>query len=206
MIKIAIADDYQSVIDGVRHYMDALDSINVIGTANNQKDLIILAKNKNPDVIILPVVMTKLNGIDATKQILKNNPDTKVIAFSNTDKQDNLRMMIGAGASGYVLKNSKLEVLLKAVKTVIQGKVFIDPQLNMVGFNNHITTAKPKLTKRQLQILKLIGEGKSSKDIALELCIGVYTVNTHRKNIARKLKLNGRGQLLKYALEMKYKL
>jgi two-component system nitrate/nitrite response regulator NarL len=205
MIRLAIADDHQSLLDGIHLLVKYEEDIEFVGTANDGEALLNLVKRKQPQVVITDIRMPKLDGIEATKQILKLYPHTKVLAFSMFDEVEAVKQMLKAGACGYILKNSSLEDLLKAVRTVYKGESYFDSQISVEDLKTNQKTKKSKLTKRQLEILKLIGQGKTSKEIADELFIGVYTVDTHRKNMARILGLSGRGELLRYAVDRKYK-
>jgi two-component system nitrate/nitrite response regulator NarL len=204
MIRLAIADDHQSLLDGIYLLVKYEEDIEFVGTANDGEALVELVKLKQPHVVITDIRMPILDGIEATRQIIEKHPHIKVLAFSMFDESDAVRQMLAAGASGYILKNSSLEDLLKAVRTVYTGKPYFDSQLSIENINTVQSKKNDILTKRQLQILKLIGHGKTSREIADELFIGIYTVDTHRKNMARILGLSGKGELLRYALEKKY--
>jgi two-component system nitrate/nitrite response regulator NarL len=204
MIRQAIADDHQSLLDGIYLLVKYEEDIEFVGTANDGEALVELVKLKQPHVVITDIRMPILDGIEATRQIIEKHPHIKVLAFSMFDESDAVRQMLAAGASGYILKNSSLEDLLKAVRTVYTGKPYFDSQLSIENINTVQSKKNDILTKRQLQILKLIGHGKTSREIADELFIGIYTVDTHRKNMARILGLSGKGELLRYALEKKY--
>lgn len=203
MIRIAIADDHQSIIDGIKLLLNYEEDIEFVGTANNGKDLIELIKHKEPHVVITDVRMPNVDGIQLTKKIKTMYPNTKVVAFSMFDQDNVVKEMLDAGVSGYLLKNSSLDQVLKAIKAVYQGDTYYDPH---IAINDSSSSEKQTtiLTKRQLEILKLIGQGKTTSEIATELCIGKHTVSTHRKNMARVLGLKGKGELLRYAVERKY--
>lgn len=203
MIRLAIADDHQSIIDGLQLLLENETDIEFVGTANDGKGLLELINYKQPHIVITDIRMPNMNGIELTRHIKEHFPGTKVIAFSMFDQNDAIQQMIDAGVSGYILKNSTLQEVLTAVKQVYMGETYFDPQINI----EETTTAKHEktlLTNRQYEILKLIGEGKTTSEIAEELFIGVHTVSTHRKNMARILGLKGKGELLRYAVEKKY--
>jgi len=150
--------------------------------------------------------MPKMDGMVATKLIKKEFPHIKVIAFSMFDQDEAVSRMIEAGASGYLLKNSPLEEVLKAIKTVAEGNEFFDASLNIDSIKEGALSSdkKPILSKSEQEILKLIGEGKSTSEIANIRFTAVSTVEKHRKNMIHKLGLTGKGELLRYALEKKY--
>ena len=139
-----------------------------------------------------------------TKVIKKELPTTKVLGFTMFDQTEAIEQMMNAGASGYLLKNSPLEEVLKAIKSVYNGEDYYDSNINLDSDKNSNKKSKGTLTKRQIQILGLIAQGKTSREIADELFIGLHTVDTHRKNMIRILGLQGKGELMRYALEKKY--
>ncbi len=205
MIRLAIAEDHQSLIDGIKLLLEYEDDIEIVGTANDGEALLKLVRLKQPNVVITDIRMPKVDGISATKQIIEEFPHTKVLGFTMFDQQDAINQMLDAGASGYLLKNSPLEEVLKAVRSVYNGDTYFDANIKVENNSNINKKAKGKLTKRQIEILALVGQGKTSREIADELFIGVHTVDTHRKNMIRILGLHGKGELMRYALEKKYK-
>ena len=205
MIRLAIAEDHQSLIDGIKLLLEYEDDIEIVGTANDGEALLKLVRLKQPNVVITDIRMPKVDGISATKQIKNEFPHTKVLGFTMFDQQDAMNQMLDAGASGYLLKNSPLEEVLSAVRSVYEGKSYYDANIKVEDDDNTNKKAKGKLTKRQIEILALVGQGKTSREIADELFIGVHTVDTHRKNMIRILGLQGKGELMRYALEKKYK-
>lgn len=205
MIRLAIAEDHQSLIDGIKLLLEYEEDIEIVGTANDREALLKLVKLKQPNVVITDIRMPKVDGISATKQIKKEFPHTKVLGFTMFDQQDAIQQMLEAGASGYLLKNSPLEEVLNAVKAVHNGNTYFDANINVITEDDSNKKAKGILTKRQIEILELIAQGKTSREIADELFIGVHTVDTHRKNMVRILGLQGKGELLRYALDKKYK-
>jgi len=205
MIRLAIAEDHQSLIDGIKLLLEYEDNISIVGTANDGEALIDIVRKKQPNIVITDIRMPKLDGIAATKIIKKEFPKVKIIAFTMFDQTDAIEQMMEAGASGYLLKNSSLNDVLEALNTVENGEVYFDGNIDTNALNSDIkSNKKGLLTKRQLQILKLIGQGKTSREIAEELFIGTHTVDTHRKNMVRILGLKGKGELMRYALEKKY--
>ncbi len=203
MIKIAIAEDHQAIIDGIKLLLEYEQELEIIGEVNNGEDLLELIKHKEPHVVISDIRMPKIDGITLTKKLQKLNPKIKVLAFTMYDQQEAIDKMISAGAKGYILKNAPLQTLIKAIKTVYNGNTFYDVATTNKSKENKCENSL--LTQRQTEILRLIAQGKSTREIANELFIGVRTVETHRKNMAQKLNLKGRGELLRYALDCKYK-
>ncbi len=203
MIRVAFAEDHLALIDGIKLLLKYEEGIEIVGTTSNGEDLLNLVRLKEPNVVITDIQMPKMDGITATKIIKKEFPHIKVLAFTMFDQIDAIKQMVDAGASGYLLKNSALEEILKAIISVHQGRTYFDANIE-VNIDSPSKKKKGILTNRQREILRLIGEGKTSKEIAEELFIGVHTVDTHRKNMVRILGLHGKGELMRYALEKKY--
>lgn len=202
MISIAIAEDHQALIDGIISYLKYEDDIEIIGHANNGEELLRLVRLKQPKVVLCDIRMPKLDGIEATKCILKEFPNTKIVAFTMFDQDDAVQQMLAAGAHGYILKNSSLNVVFEAIRTVYDNKTFYDKKIHIPDGEKNST--KSVLSAREREILQLISNGHTSHQIADELFIGKSTVDTHRKNMIRKLGLSGAGELLRYAVEKKY--
>lgn len=203
MIRLAIAEDHLALIDGIRIFFEYEEDIEFVGFAQNGQELCELAKRKRPNLIITDIRMPVMDGIEATRKILKNYPEIKIIAFTMFDQDAAVSQMLKAGAKGYILKNSSLKELLFALRQVHKGETYYDPNITLVS-SGETSKTKGVLTKRQQEILKLIAKGKTNQEIAERLFIGKTTVETHRKNMIRKLNLHGAGELLRYALEKKY--
>lgn len=206
MIRLAIAEDHQSLIDGIKLLLDYEDGISIVGSANDGEALMEIVEKKQPNLVLMDIRMPKLDGIEATKRIKKAHPDIKILAFTMFDQTEAIQQMLEAGASGYILKNSSLDEVHKAIITVHNGNTYFDANINTNRLESSPTNkTKGTLTKRQIEILELIAQGKTSREIADTLFIGIHTVDTHRKNMARILGLQGKGELLRYALDRKYK-
>ncbi len=206
MITVAIAEDHQSLIDGVQLLLKYEDEISIIGMANNGEELLQIVRLKQPKVVLMDIRMPKIDGIAATSIIKKEFPHIKIIAFSMFDQEDAVTQMVEAGASGYLLKNSPLEEVLTAIRNVAKGETYFDAALDPSLFSKNAKQPPKKqlLSKSEREILKLIGQGKTSSEIAAIRFNSVSTIETHRKNIIRKLDLHGKGELLRYAIEKKY--
>jgi two-component system response regulator NreC len=203
MIDLIVAEDHNCLIDGIKLLLESRQDIRLVGSANNGVDLCELVKQKKPHVIVTDIRMPVMDGVTATREILKLRPDTKIIAFTMFGQDEAVRQMFDAGARGYVLKNSTLQDLLSAIHTVVRGEYWYDPSIVVPALHGR---EKPKglLSKRQLEILHLIALGKTNQEIADILSLGKTTVETHRKNMIRILNLRGAGELLRYAVEAKY--
>ena len=211
MITIAMAEDHQMLIDGVKSFFQYDENINIIGTVNNGEDLVKLVALKQPKVVITDIRMPRMDGIEATKQIKKQFPHIKVLAMTMFDQPGAIKQMLDAGASGYLLKNSGIKMLSKAIVTVAGGETFFDPNVAFNFMNSYINenvtigkSEKVVLSRREKEILQLIAQGKTSKEIAEELFIAKGTVDVHRKNMIRKLDLSNGNELVKYAIDKKY--
>lgn len=206
MIRLAIADDHQSLLDGIELLLKFDSEISIIGSAIDGEGLWQLIKKQQPDIVLTDIRMPKIDGIALTQKIKDTYPEIKVIAFSMFDQPEAVNAMIEAGASGYLLKNSSLQEVIKAVRIVSEGEKYFDANLSInTSIEDSKHDQKSKLTERQKEILRLVGQGKTSREIAEELFIGVLTVETHRKNMMRILGLKGKGELLRYALDKKYR-
>jgi two-component system response regulator NreC len=204
MIRLAVAEDHNALIDGVKIFFEQEEDIQFLGYANNGTELCDLVRLKKPNVVITDIRMPVMDGITATREIMKIDPSIKVIAFTMFDQDDAVQQMLEAGAKGYILKNSHLTELLNAIRTVHQGNTYYDRGI-VVPDLAVSKNSKGLLSKRQIEILKLVALGKTNQEIADQLFIGKATVETHRKNMIRILNLKGAGELLRYALESKYK-
>lgn len=202
MIRVIIAEDHQALIDGIKLSLENENDMEVVGEANDGEELIKLVDLKKPDVIITDIRMPKCDGITATRIIKKKHPSIEIVAFSMFDQAEAVKQMQEAGASGYIMKNSSLTKLIEAIRTVANHKTFFDTDIvadKSSGNNDTIM-----LSKREKEILRLIGEGKTSNEISDMLFIGKTTVDTHRKNILKKLNIHGKSDLVRFAVERKY--
>ena len=203
MIRVIIAEDHLAVADGVLAYFKYHDTISIIGHAKNGEELVKLVEKNIPDVVLADIRMPVMDGIEAAKLIKAKFDRIAIIAFSMFDQDEAVDLMLQAGATGYLLKNSPLTEMEKAILSVSEGNLYYDPNLSLTT-EDAVQETKGILTKRQIEILKLVGKGKTNQEIADALFIGKTTVETHRKNMIRKLGLHGPGELLRYALQRKY--
>lgn len=201
MITVIIAEDHQALIDGIKLSIEYEEDIQVIGEANDGEMLVEMVRKKQPSVVLTDIRMPKCDGISATKIIKKEFPQIKVIAFSMFDQGEAVEQMKKAGASGYIMKNSSLKKVLDAIRIVAKDGTFFD---DAISSKDSDTKEEIVLSTREKEILRLIGEGKSSLEISEMLFIGKTTVDTHRKNILRKLNIHGKTDLIRFAVERKY--
>lgn len=201
MITIIISEDHQSLIDGIKLSLEFESDIAVIGEANDGEELIQLVRKKRPQIVITDIRMPKCDGISATKIIKNEFPEIKVIAFSMFDQSEAIEQMKEAGASGYIMKNAPLRKLIEAIRAVVSNETFFD---DAIIVKDELTKENILLSSREKAILRLIGEGKTSNEIADVLFISKSTVDTHRKNILKKMNLYGKTDLIRFAVERKY--
>lgn len=201
-IRIVLVDDHQMLRDGLRMIVNLNEEFEVVGEASDGRKAIELASALRPDVVVMDVVMPGMNGIEATQQILTESPETKIVALSvYTDKRYVARML-EAGATGYVLKVAAHGLLLEAIRVVMQGGVFLSPEIAHLASERQGSSDSVfrTLGSREREVLQLIAEGKTSLEIAALLHIAPKTVDTHRQNIMRKLGIHRLADLVRYAL------
>jgi len=209
MIKVVLADDHQIVRHGLRSLLSAEPDIEVVGEADNGRAVIRLVQELSPQVVIMDISMPDLNGIEATRQILSDFSGVKVIALSMHSDSLFVLNMFKAGASGYLLKDCALEELVKAVRTVMNRKVYLSPSISDIVVKDFVIGWSPEdssssaysiLTAREREVLQLMAEGKTTNQIAENLCISVKTVEAHRKQLMTKLDIHSVAELTKYAI------
>ena len=201
MITVVIAEDHQALIDGIKLSLEMEEDISVIGEANDGEELIAIVRKKRPQVVLTDIRMPKCDGICATKMIKEEFPEIKVIAFSMFDQVEAVQQMKEAGASGYIMKNSPLNKVIQAIRAVANKETFFD---DAITSKDQSSKENIFLSSREKEILRLIGEGKTSNEIADALFISKSTVDTHRKNILKKINLYGKTDLIRFAVERKY--
>jgi two-component system response regulator NreC len=206
-IKIILADDHQIVRHGVRSLLEAEHDMKVLGEADNGREVLRMAREFSPDVIIMDISMPDLNGIEATRQILTDHPGIKIIALSMHSDSLFILNMLKAGASGYLLKDCALEELVKAIRTVVASKTYLSPGVSDIVIKDFVcswsdpgASAFSLLTTREREVLQLMAEGKSTNQIAECLCVSVKTVEAHRKQIMNKSGIYSVAELTKYAI------
>lgn len=206
-LRILIADDHRIMREGLRSLLEKQPDTEVIAEAENGRTTLQMSRRFKPDVVLMDIIMPDLNGIEATRQILAELPDIKVIALSMHSDKKFVVEMLGAGASGYLLKDTAFEELDKALHTVVNNRTYLSPKivgLMAEDYSPSIVTkdylVSPVLTSREREVIQLIAEGKTTKQIASILNVSVKTVETHRKKIMDKLGTNSVAELTKYAL------
>ncbi|QOY34162.1 response regulator transcription factor [Anaerobacillus isosaccharinicus] len=198
-IKVLIVDDHEMVRMGLKTYLSLEDHIEIVGEGCNGEEAIKLANELNPDVILMDLMMEKVNGIEATKQITSSNQNVKVIVLTSFIDDEMVFPVIEAGAFSYILKTTCASEIAATIEKAMKGEPTIEGKVASLMFNR--MKEKPKheaLTKRESEVLSLLGEGKSNKEISDELHIGIKTVKTHVSNILSKLELPDRTQVAIY--------
>ena len=211
---VILADDHMMFRDGVRRIIEETSDIKVIGEVKDGFELLKFLKKSPPDMIILDISMPNLRGIEATREIKKNHPLVKVLILTMHKDKEYLYHALAAGADGYILKEDTDNELLAAIKSIRKGDVYISPLLSsqmsqLITQSSRSSEAEPlaeSLTTREREVLKLIAEAKSSKEIADLLCVSVRTVQHHRSNIMKKLNVKKSTDLVKYAIRKGYTL
>ena len=204
MIKVLLADDHEIILDGLKSLLEEEDDIEVVGTAKDGEEAIQLMENNTIDVAVLDINMPGMNGIETTK-IVRSTTDTKVLILSMYNTYEFIDELIEAGCQGYILKNKGQEELVRAIRRVYNGKPYFGENVLEKIVEQRLNPQKEKeevavtLTKREVEVLKLIAQEFTSPEIAEKLFIAEATVNTHRRNLISKLKVRSSLGLVRYA-------
>lgn len=201
--RILIADDHAVVRNGFRRILDAQWDMEVIGEVSNGREAVDTAAEVQPDVVLMDVTMPELNGIEATRRITKDSPKTRILALSMHKDAVYVREILRAGAKGYLLKDSDEKDLLTAVRAVAVGQGYLSPEVSdavLDDYRKHVTNPIDLLSSREREVLQLIAESKTNKEIAAMLSLSVYTVEAHRGRIMEKLNLHSIGELVRFAM------
>ena len=201
--RILLADDHRMVRQGFRLILQAQEDMEVIGETGNGREAVELAKSLKPDVVVMDVTMPELNGIEATRRIREAEPFVRVLALSVHRDGIYVRETVRAGAEGYILKESADSELIAAVRAVAQGNSYLSPEIAgsvLKDYRKHATNPIDLLSSREREVLQLIAEGRTTKEIAASLNLSVYTVDGHRTRIMEKLGLHSVGELVRFAV------
>jgi DNA-binding NarL/FixJ family response regulator len=202
-IRVLLADDHALVRRGFRMILSSQPDFEIIGEAGNGREALEFALQQKPDVVVMDVAMPELNGIEATRRISEALPRTRVLALSMHKDAVYVREILRAGARGYLLKDSSDTDLLSAVRAVANGDGYISPGVSeavLSDYRRHVTDPLDLLTSREREVLQMIAEGKTNKEIAAALNLSVYTVDAHRGRIMEKLNLHSAGELVRFAI------
>ena len=208
-IQLLLVDDHNMVRQGLRVLLEAEQDIAVIGEAETGRQAVQMARTLQPDVIVMDIAMPNLNGLEATRQIVKEVPNAKVLVLSSYGDDEYLHQLTDAGACGYLLKQTAANDLIKAVRETSKGNAFFSPAVSKRLLDRYRETflngAPIKkqgvlLTTREAEVLQLIAEGKPNKQIAADLCISIKTVEKHRQQVMNKLNIHDIAGLTRYAI------
>jgi two-component system response regulator NreC len=206
-IKVLIADDHQIVRQGLRNLLEKEHDLKVVAEAEDGRSTVRLARETQPQLIIMDVAMPDLNGIEATRQIVSELPRVKVIALSMYADRRFVVNMLKAGAAGYLLKDCAFEELNRAIRAVLAHKTYLSPGVSDILVKDYMTGGPAQetsvfsvLTPREREVLQLMSEGKSTNQIADSLHVSVKTIETHRQQVMHKLNMHSVAELTKYAI------
>ncbi len=205
-LRVLIADDHALVRAGIRALVERLSGFEVVGEAANGRDAIELTRQSRPDIVAMDVTMADLNGVEATERIRREVPETKVLILSMHDAQEFVVRALRAGAAGYLLKDAAREELEVALRTVGAGKRYLSPEISRRAIESNLRQGQEaantleRLTARQREILQMIAEGKTTKEIALLLNLSAKTVESHRAQLMDRLRIHDVPGLVRYAI------
>lgn len=201
--RILLVDDHTVVRKGIRMILSAQPDLEVVAEAKNGLEAVEEAVKTLPDVVIMDVNMEGLNGIEGARRIAEVSPRSRVLALSMHRDAVYVREMLRAGAKGYLVKDADDDALLDAVRAVARGEAYLSPSVAdavLTDYRKHVTNPVDLLTAREREVLQLIAEGKTNKDIANQLNLSVYTVEAHRSRLMEKLNLHSTGDLVRFAI------
>jgi DNA-binding NarL/FixJ family response regulator len=209
--RVVVADDHDVVRKGLRFLLASSTGVEVVGEASNGREAVTIAEACDPDVVILDIAMPSLSGIEAASLITRRNPRVGIIMLSMHSDEEFVLRALSAGAKGYLLKDAAEPDLVRAVETVAKGQPFFSPAITQILLEDYmrrlqqtgLTDSYDLLTDREKELLHLLAEGKSNKDAASAMDVGVSTVETHRMNLMQKLNLHNTAEIVLYAVRKK---
>jgi DNA-binding NarL/FixJ family response regulator len=209
-ITIILADDHTIVRQGLAKLLEGEPGFNVVGEAGNGREVVSKVEELKPDVVIMDISMPMLNGIEATRQIKKTMPQTKVIILSMHCHDRYIRELFSLGASGYLLKDSTGSDIIKAIQAAMDGDTYMSPPVSRLVIEDYVSTKKKSfredlystLSNREREVFQMIAEGHSTREISDILCISPSTVKTHRSKIMDKLRIENISQLVQFAIRI----
>ncbi len=210
-LRILLADDHGVVRKGLRFLLEQQPDVEIVGEAADGREAVRIAEETSPDVVIMDIAMPLLNGIDATAQIVKRKPEIGVVILSMHSDEDYLLSALNAGAKGYLLKDSAEVDLVRAIQAVHRGTPFFSPEIAKTMLEDYMRFLQQRnlqdsydlLTDREKEVLQLLAEGKSNKEVAAILDVSVYTIDTHRTHLMQKLNLHNTAEIVLYAVRKK---
>lgn len=207
-VRVLVVDDHAILRDGIKALLSLYDDIEVVGEASDGREGIDRVRALDPDVVLMDMAMPGLGGLEATIEIRKANPDCKVLILTQHGNKEYIFPVLKAGASGYVLKKAAGTDLVSAIRAVNRGESFLDPTVAKMLLDGYVVKGAERdeaheydhLSDRERQVLKLVAEGHSNKEIGDLLCLSVKTVMGHRANVMEKLGIHNRTELIRYAI------
>ncbi len=207
-IRVLVVDDHTILRDGIRVLLQLYDDIEVVGEAGDGREGIDRARQLRPDVVLMDLAMPGLGGLEATMEIRKESPESRVLILTQHGNKEYVLPVLKAGASGYVLKKAAGTDLVTAIRAVSRGESFLDPSVAKMVLDGYVSKELEQgeaagfdlLSDREKEVLKLVAEGRSNKEIADLLCLSVKTVMGHRANLMEKLGIHNRTELVKFAI------
>jgi two-component system response regulator NreC len=207
-IRVLLAEDHTIVRKGLRALLDDEADIEVVGEAEDGRKAVQQVQRLRPDVVLMDITMPLLNGVEATRQIKAQHPEVEVLGLTRHENEEYIYQLLRAGAAGYVVKQAAPAELVEAIRTVFQGDTFLSPSINPSVIEEYIRQAKAmvkkdsdeRLTPREREVLQLVAEGRTNREIAQVLSISVKTVEHHRANLMSKLDLYSAAELTQYAI------
>jgi DNA-binding NarL/FixJ family response regulator len=205
-IRVLIVDDHAILRDGIRSLLDRQEGIGVVGEASNGCEALARIEELQPDIVLMDVAMPVMDGLEATRRVKEEHPEIKVLILTQHDSQEYVAPLLQAGASGYVLKRSGGREVVTAIRQVYEEGAFLEPGVARHVLRHYAASEdekedRPSLTERERQVLELVVEGKSNKEIARALVISPKTVSVHRSNIMGKLGVHNSAELVRYVIE-----
>jgi len=209
-IRVLLADDHTLMREGIRAIIEDEPDIVVVGEAEDGRATLKQTEELRPDVVLMDIAMPLLNGLDATHQIKRDFPEVRVLVLTMYDHDEYVRQVLAAGASGYVLKRAAASELVAAIRAVHRGEAVLSPAITRMVLDDYLhgetspsESDLDQLTAREREVLQLIAEGYTNREIAEILTLSIKTVKSHRNNLMQKLDLHDRGDLIKYAIQKK---
>jgi two-component system response regulator NreC len=209
-IRILIADDHTLLRNGICAILEDEQDMTIVGEASDGREAVRLAKQLKPQVVLMDIAMPLLNGLEATRQIKREHPEIHVLVLTMYDHEEYFRQMLEVGASGYIIKRAAATELVSAIRAVYNGEAVLSPSITRLLLEDYLRHDSQSdyddpnaLSSREREVLQLIAEGKTSREIAEILHLSVKTVQSHRTSLMQKLDLHDRGDLIKYAIQKK---
>ncbi|MGE5410561.1 MAG: response regulator [Clostridiales bacterium] len=211
MIRVLLSDDHAMLRDGLKLVLQTDAQFEIVGEADNGEDAILLVEQLKPDLVILDINMPKVNGIEAARIIKAQNPRIKILMLTMHENESYIMDAVSSGVDGYIFKMCDMDEFLKASRTVAEGKKYFHENVTRAILSNYVNKAKNEsqseekkstgITRREMEVLNLIAEGKTSQEISEKLYISYFTVGKHRKNIMHKFDLKNTAELIKFAIK-----